>query len=170
MVSAWFSMPTPLLYWIPPTRSLQAGWKRMTSRIPGYPWKLTGTPDGAAAAAPAGWLTEAARMPRNEGHFVRITACSFLAFWHTSWAATEDWLPCFGSWSCAICRVMFRVIRGWCSVFCGFCCYLVVWWSIWPTQEKLTSHWWEMFRGWGRGWSRAINLECNIKKINNALI
>ena len=51
MVSAWLSMLTPFRGWIPPTRSaLQAGWKRMTSWIPGYSWQRADAPDMATAA------------------------------------------------------------------------------------------------------------------------
>lgn len=111
----------------------------MTSRVPGYPWKLTGAPNGAAVTAATGWFTEAACMTRNERHFVWITSCSFLqAFWCTTCAATEDRFPCFSPWSSVVCRVMFRMIRGGCSVFGSFCCYLVVRWCIWPVQEIIS--------------------------------
>ena len=143
MVSACrFSMPTPFWYRIPPTRSpLQAGWKRMTGRVPWYPWQLTGAPTVVTATR---WFTEATCMPRNERHFVRITARSILAFWRTFWATAEDWFPCLGSCSWVVCRVLFRMVRGWCSVFCSFCSYLVVWRYIWPLKEKFTWHWWEL--------------------------
>lgn len=140
MVSAWLSMLTPFRGWIPPTRSaLQAGWKRMTSWIPGYPWQCADAPDMATAAT--GWLTEAPWMPRNEVHFIRITACSFLIFWYTFLAATQDWFSCLSySW----CITDWVMIRGWCSVFCCFSCRLIVWWWIRSEGEKVMYNNWHI--------------------------
>lgn len=111
---------------IPPTRSaFQAGWKRMTCRIPRYPWQLT----AALTVMAVRWLAEASCMSRCEWNFAQITARSIQTFRRTIRRAVANSFPDFTSW---INSTHWSLIWRWCSVFSCFCTNLVVWGCLWP--------------------------------------